>query len=238
MRLSIIRLSTKSFMVNVLEASRRPFWIHSCRRLRFSGVKIRRLGLLKPRLGRVRRSGVCPPSKPSRSLLPARDFWPLCPRPDVLPLPEPRPRPLRTLSHLAPLLSRRLLSAMMPSSGIFVPCLTRVPLVPSRRGPTPRYPRAPRGAGERPAPAAPAADRVGRAELAVAVQTEPPVAVVPHRSRTRGGRGRWRRWRGSRWFFTLIDAPLPCRRGGRHAADDARRAPRTAAAAVVTESAM
>jgi hypothetical protein len=36
----------------------------------------------------------------------------------------------------------------------------------------------------------------------------------------------------------LIDAPLPCRRGGRHAADDARRAPRTAAAAVVTESAM
>src|SRR5579885_38603 len=38
--------------------------------------------------------GICPPSKPLMRT-PVRDFWPLTPRPPVLPLPEPMPRPTR-----------------------------------------------------------------------------------------------------------------------------------------------
>src|SRR5207244_8244251 len=41
-------------------------------------------------------TGICPPSKPALIMCePARDFWPLIPRPEYLPLPEPRPRPTR-----------------------------------------------------------------------------------------------------------------------------------------------
>src|SRR5690606_4891604 len=46
---------------------------------------------LKPRLGRRRCSGIWPPSKPTLWKPPARDFWPLWPRPAVLPRPEPMP---------------------------------------------------------------------------------------------------------------------------------------------------
>src|SRR5215203_5114842 len=46
--------------------------------------------------------GSCPPSNPGRTPPPARAFWPLWPRPDVLPLPEPIPRPTRVRSVLAP----------------------------------------------------------------------------------------------------------------------------------------
>src|SRR5258708_12288 len=49
----------------------------------------------KPRLGRRRCSGICPPSKPTLWKPPARAFWPLWPRPAVLPRPEPPPRPTR-----------------------------------------------------------------------------------------------------------------------------------------------
>ena len=39
---------------------------------------------------------VCPPSKPALGFpFPDRAFWPLCPRPEVLPKPELRPRPRR-----------------------------------------------------------------------------------------------------------------------------------------------
>ena len=55
----------------------------------------RACGLWKPRFGVRMRSGVCPPSKPSRGERPVRAFWPLCPRPDVLPVPLPMPRPTR-----------------------------------------------------------------------------------------------------------------------------------------------
>src|SRR5437764_12214149 len=34
--------------------------------------------------------------------LPERDFWPFCPRPEVLPLPEPSPRPTRLRSRWLP----------------------------------------------------------------------------------------------------------------------------------------
>ena len=48
-------------------------------------------------------SGIWPPSKPARMRwLPDLDFWPFCPRPDVLPLPEPSPRPTRLRSRWLP----------------------------------------------------------------------------------------------------------------------------------------
>src|SRR6185369_3736459 len=51
--------------------------------------------LWNPRLGTRRCNGIWPPSKPRLNLKPERDFAPLCPRPAVLPLPEPWPRPTR-----------------------------------------------------------------------------------------------------------------------------------------------
>src|SRR6187401_3012360 len=40
--------------------------------------------------------GIWPPSKPAGILLePERDFWPFVPRPAVLPVPDPTPRPSR-----------------------------------------------------------------------------------------------------------------------------------------------
>src|SRR3982751_5205246 len=59
-------------------------------------------GDLKPRLGRRRCSGIWPPSKPTLWKPPARDFWPLWPRPAVLPRPEPMPRPTRRRAFLLP----------------------------------------------------------------------------------------------------------------------------------------
>src|SRR5688572_16470759 len=56
----------------------------------------------KPRFGRRRCSGIWPPSKPSLWKPPERAFWPLWPRPAVLPQPEPTPRPTRCRSFLDP----------------------------------------------------------------------------------------------------------------------------------------
>src|SRR3990172_8410167 len=53
--------------------------------------------LLNPRFGIRRNSGVCPPSRspvPWSACCPI----PLCPRPEVLPIPEPMPRPTRLRS--------------------------------------------------------------------------------------------------------------------------------------------
>src|SRR5258706_784040 len=55
-----------------------------------------------PRLGRRRCSGICPPSNPTVWYPPARAFWPLWPRPAVLPRPEPPPRPTRLRGFFAP----------------------------------------------------------------------------------------------------------------------------------------
>src|SRR6476469_662502 len=71
--------------------------------------------LLKPRFGKRRWSGIWPPSKPLMAT-PARAFWPLTPRPAVLPLPEPMPRPTRIRPLVAPGLSRISLSFMTPVS--------------------------------------------------------------------------------------------------------------------------
>src|SRR5262245_411155 len=61
-----------------------------------------RNGLWNPRFGTRRWSGIWPPSKPRLNLNPERDFAPLCPRPAVLPLPDPCPRPMRFFACLAP----------------------------------------------------------------------------------------------------------------------------------------
>jgi hypothetical protein len=51
---------------------------------------------VKPFFGKRFEMGVWPPSKPALGFpLPERAFWPLCPRPEVLPNPELRPRPRR-----------------------------------------------------------------------------------------------------------------------------------------------
>src|SRR5919107_4508184 len=47
---------------------------------------------------------------------PERAVWPLPPRPPVLPLPEPIPRPMRMRALVAPSLSRISESFMTPSS--------------------------------------------------------------------------------------------------------------------------
>src|SRR5262249_14711214 len=50
---------------------------------------------VKPRLGRRRCIGICPPSKPRILEYPETDLAPLCPRPEVLPRRLPIPRPTR-----------------------------------------------------------------------------------------------------------------------------------------------
>src|SRR6476469_7463740 len=73
--------------------------------------------LLKPRFGKRRWSGIWPPSKPLMAT-PVRDFWPLTPRPAVLPLPEPIPRPTRMRRLRAPALSAMsfsLISSILPA---------------------------------------------------------------------------------------------------------------------------
>src|SRR5512139_506708 len=72
----------------------------------------------KPRLGRRRCIGIWPPSKPTLWKPPARDFWPLWPRPAVLPRPEPMPRPTRRLACLAPVAGLIELSCICCSSSV------------------------------------------------------------------------------------------------------------------------
>ncbi len=56
-----------------------------------------------PRSLRIRMCrGIWPPSKRARSLEPEREPAPFWPRPDVLPVPEPSPRPMRLRSLREP----------------------------------------------------------------------------------------------------------------------------------------
>src|SRR5262249_51452449 len=77
-----------------------------------------RNGLWKPRLGTRRCSGIWPPPKPRLNLKPDRDLAPLCPRPAVLPFPEPWPRPTRFFACVAPFGGRRLLKLMTGSRAL------------------------------------------------------------------------------------------------------------------------
>src|SRR5947207_7066869 len=52
-------------------------------------------------------SGIWPPSNPGRTLPPWRAVWPFPPRPAVLPIPEPGPRPLRMRARCEPRGARR-----------------------------------------------------------------------------------------------------------------------------------
>src|SRR5277367_3667734 len=71
-------------------------------------------GGVKPRFGRRRCRGIWPPSKPLMRT-PERAVWPLPPRPDCLPLPEPMPRPTRMRDFDDPGLSLISLSFMAAS---------------------------------------------------------------------------------------------------------------------------
>ena len=72
---------------------------------------------LKPRSFGMRMwSGVCPPSNQAGIPPPARAFWPLVPRPAVLPLPAAMPRPTRVRAVFDPAGGRRSCN-FMPSPG-------------------------------------------------------------------------------------------------------------------------
>src|ERR1051325_4365118 len=83
--------------------------------------------LVKPRLGRRRCSGICPPSNPRMREKPERDFCPFSPRAAVLPWPYPGPRPTRFFAWRAPFFGFRLLSSMS-----FLSCALRVARCESR----------------------------------------------------------------------------------------------------------
>src|SRR4051795_886386 len=68
---------------------------------RFTMLYSSRKMLVNPRFGTRRCNGICPPSKPRIMREPLRERWPLCPRVEVLPMPEPIPRPTRFLFELA-----------------------------------------------------------------------------------------------------------------------------------------
>src|ERR1700730_2330276 len=99
-----------------------PASIASCRRPRLISLSLSaNLVLRKPRLGRRRCSGIWPPSKPLMRT-PERAVWPLPPRPAVLPLPEPMPRPTRMRFLREPALSAISLSfiALSPYFSLFL----------------------------------------------------------------------------------------------------------------------
>src|SRR5581483_4017328 len=73
--------------------------------------------LLKPRFGKRRCSGIWPPSNPFTAT-PVRAFWPFTPRPEVLPLPDPMPRPTRMRALREPGLSLNSLSFIVFSSSL------------------------------------------------------------------------------------------------------------------------
>src|SRR5262245_32592926 len=69
---------------------------------RLTSLSLRANGeFLKPRFGSRRWSGIWPPSNPLMRT-PDRAVWPLPPRPPVLPVPEPMPRPIRLRFLRAP----------------------------------------------------------------------------------------------------------------------------------------
>src|SRR5882724_10168580 len=74
---------------------------------RFTTWAVTLNGLVNPRLGSRRYIGIWPPSKPGLVEPPVRALWPLWPFPEVLPRPEPGPRPTRRRTGFEPGAGRR-----------------------------------------------------------------------------------------------------------------------------------
>src|SRR5436305_6080115 len=72
------------------------------RRPTFTTAYSTRKWFVKPRFGTRRWMGICPPSNPMKFMLPVRAFWPLPPRPAVLPSPLACPRPTLFFSFTPP----------------------------------------------------------------------------------------------------------------------------------------
>src|SRR6266853_1065772 len=85
-------------------------------RSRFTTSYSSRKIFVKPRFGKRRCNGIWPPSNPRISLAPDRDHCPLCPRVEVLPMPEPMPRPTRFF------FSVDFLGALIVDKFIWIPC--------------------------------------------------------------------------------------------------------------------
>src|SRR5918998_1380787 len=98
---------TRASESTVAFTSSLPASIALCTRSRFTSFSLSaNFVFLKPRFGSRRCSGIWPPSKPLIAT-PERAVWPLPPRPPVLPLPEPMPRPMRMRFLRAPAMSWR-----------------------------------------------------------------------------------------------------------------------------------
>ena len=69
---------------------------------RFTACATTLKGLVKPRFGSRRYIGIWPPSNPGLVDPPVRALCPLCPLPEVLPSPEPGPRPTRFRGWVEP----------------------------------------------------------------------------------------------------------------------------------------
>src|SRR5580692_5120349 len=98
----------------------------STRRSRLTMLNSLRKILVKPRFGMRRCSGIWPPSKPRIKRIPVRERWPLCPRVDVLPMPEPIPRPTR-LRFSDAFFGARMLDKFMILSRLLSATLTKSP---------------------------------------------------------------------------------------------------------------
>src|SRR5688572_12551485 len=99
------RLLTSPAAWSVSGVSSVPASLESWRRFTVWAVTLN--GLVKPRLGSRRNIGIWPPSKPGLVPPPVRALWPLWPLPEVLPSPEPTPRPTRLRVRWEPGAGRR-----------------------------------------------------------------------------------------------------------------------------------
>src|SRR5918992_707313 len=117
------RLLARPAALSASGATSAPSSKRASRSRRFTGwVRVRNFSkgidffIVGPRSLRIRMwIGFCPPSKRTRRLFPERAPAPLWPRPAVLPVPEPSPRPMRLRFLREPLAGFREWS---PTSGI------------------------------------------------------------------------------------------------------------------------
>lgn len=76
--------------------------------------------LLNPNFGNRLLNGFCPPMKYRGTVPPGLDFCPFIPLPQVLPLPDPNPRPTLNLYILEPGLSHKLFALIGKNSEFLV----------------------------------------------------------------------------------------------------------------------